>query len=71
MFDSSYADAWACLCHAYLHEHRLGFNPRSNLLDRALDAARKITMPGYYWTQIVLATIYPGLGRQSEAQSAL
>ena len=39
--------------------------------EEALAAARKIDIPGFFWTQIYLAAIYAELGRQSEARSAL
>jgi adenylate cyclase len=39
--DSGYADAWAWLCHMYLDEYRMNFNPRPDPLDRALEAARR------------------------------
>jgi tetratricopeptide (TPR) repeat protein len=37
----------------------------------ALAAARKLSLPGYFWTPINLAGIYAELGRESEAQSAV
>jgi adenylate cyclase len=39
--DPGYADAWACLCNAYLAGHRLNFDPRPDLLDQAMHAARR------------------------------
>jgi TolB-like protein/tetratricopeptide (TPR) repeat protein len=39
--------------------------------EEALAAARKIDMPGFFWSQIYLAAIYAELGRQSEARSAV
>jgi TolB-like protein/cytochrome c-type biogenesis protein CcmH/NrfG len=39
--------------------------------EEALGAARKLDMPGFYWTQMLLAAIYAELGRQSEARSAM
>jgi TolB-like protein/Tfp pilus assembly protein PilF len=39
--------------------------------EEALGAARKLDMPGFYWTQILLTAIYAELGRQSEARSAM
>jgi adenylate cyclase len=39
--------------------------------EEALAAARKITIPGYYWIQILLAGVYAALDRQDEARSAL
>jgi TolB-like protein len=39
--------------------------------EEALDAARKIEIPGYFWPQIYLVAIYSELGRQREASSAL
>ena len=39
--------------------------------EEALSAARKIDLPGYIRTHIVLAGIYAELERQSEARSAL
>jgi TolB-like protein/class 3 adenylate cyclase len=39
--DSGYADAWAALSEVYAEMHALGFNPRSNALDLALDAAQR------------------------------
>jgi tetratricopeptide (TPR) repeat protein len=39
--------------------------------EEALAAARKINLPGFFWTQIYLAGIYAELGRDSEARSAL
>jgi hypothetical protein len=37
----------------------------------AVTAARKLDLPGYFWTQIFLAGIYAELGRQNEARVAL
>jgi adenylate cyclase len=44
--DPDYADAWACLCHAYLAAYRLNFDLRPDLLDRALEAARRAVKSG-------------------------
>jgi tetratricopeptide (TPR) repeat protein len=38
--------------------------------EEALAAARKINLPDFFWTQILLAGIYAELGRDSEARSA-
>ena len=37
--DPGYAEAWASLAEVYIDEHRFGFNPRPDPLDRALHAA--------------------------------
>ena len=39
--DPNYAEGWAALADVYLEEHRQGFNPRPNPLDRSLNAARR------------------------------
>ena len=39
--------------------------------DEALAAARKVNVPGVFWTPIYLAAIYAELDRDNEAQSAL
>ena len=39
--EPNHADAWGCLSWAYVIEHKLGFNPRPDPLDRALSAARR------------------------------
>ena len=36
--------------------------------DQALSEARKINMPGYYWTRALLITIYGALGRPEDAK---
>jgi adenylate cyclase len=36
-----YADCWALLSMLYAEEHKHGFNPRPDPLDRALEAARR------------------------------
>jgi TolB-like protein len=37
--------------------------------EQALSEARKINMPGYFWTQVLLITIYGALGRTEEAKA--
>lgn len=39
--DPDYPDAWAALSEIYAEMHALGFNPRDDALDRALDAAQR------------------------------
>jgi tetratricopeptide (TPR) repeat protein len=39
--------------------------------DEALVAARKINLPGFFWSPTYLAAIYAELGRYGEARSAL
>jgi adenylate cyclase len=39
--DPDYAEAWASLCHVYIAEIALDFNPRPGPLDRASEAARR------------------------------
>jgi tetratricopeptide (TPR) repeat protein len=39
--------------------------------EEALAAARKLDMPDFYWTQILLTAIYAELDQQSEARSAM
>ncbi len=39
--DPSYAEAWTQLATIYVEEHSLGFNPRANPLERAVEAAEK------------------------------
>ena len=41
MLEPDHADAWACLSLLCLDEHRLGYNPRPDPLDRALNAAQR------------------------------
>ena len=58
--DPNYAEAWACLCLIYLHEHTLNYNARPNALDRALDAARRAVAsdPRSQWAHHSLAQAY-------------
>ena len=37
--------------------------------EKALSEARKINMPGYYWTRALLITIYGALGRPEDAKA--
>jgi len=39
--------------------------------DQALSEAQKINMPGYYWTQALLITIYGALGRTEDAKAQI
>ncbi len=39
--DPSYAEAWTQLAAIYVEEHSLGFNPRPNPLERAIEAAER------------------------------
>jgi TolB-like protein len=39
--------------------------------EEALAAARKINLPGFFWTQMYLAGVYAELGRDREARSAV
>ena len=54
-----YADAWALLSMLYLDEHRQGFNPRPDPLDRAIAAAsRAVDLgPTSHFTHYALASV--------------
>ena len=58
--DPDYAPAWACLSIFYLDEFRVGFNPRPEPLERALDAARRAVEldPAGHLSQQALAQVH-------------
>lgn len=60
VLDPEYAPAWACLSIFYLDEHRVGFNPGPEPLDRALEAARRATEldPTGHHSQHALAQVH-------------
>jgi tetratricopeptide (TPR) repeat protein len=48
-----------------------GYHFFRNEYEEALAAARKINLPGFFWTQIFLAAIYAEMGRQGDARAAV
>jgi adenylate cyclase len=58
--DPGYSTAWACLSIIYTNEHGMNFNPRSDPLDRALDAGRRAVDldPANQGAHFALATVH-------------
>src|SRR5438874_970619 len=69
--DARQSDLWACLAQIYVDEYAFGFQDDATSLDRALECANRVDVPGLFWPYLVMASVCGHLGRHAEAAAAV